>query len=61
MRTTINLGQDEVEAIVREHLMTKFKSVGTIDFEIGVYATGHPMYEITVPKFKQLTCEVEIK
>ncbi|MCT8138624.1 hypothetical protein H1D32_13260 [Anaerobacillus sp. CMMVII] len=60
MKMQVTLSPKEVEQIVKEHLFTKFKTVGEVKLEIGKQSRGYGYAEETVTVFKGATCEVEI-
>lgn len=60
MKAKVTLSAEEVEAIIREHLMKKCKTVGVIKIEVGKVLRGTQMQEYYDCAFKGISCEVDV-
>lgn len=55
----VKLTPEEVEDIIRLHLLTKFKDVGEIKLKVGMVGTGYYTGETTTPMFTGAITKVE--
>ena len=60
MKAQVVLNQAEVEAIVLEHLLKKFKVVNSVKIKVGEGWIGHGPNEMRTTIFKGAECEVEL-
>ena len=61
MKAQIVLNQQEVEEIVLEHLLKKFKVVNSVKIKVGEGWVGHGPNEMRTTIFKGIECDVEIE
>ena len=61
MNAKITLKESEIEQIILEHLLKKFKVVNSVKLNVGEEWRGHGPTESKVIVFKGAECEVEIE
>lgn len=61
MKATIKLSEKEVEKIILDHLLKKFKVVNTVKLRVGMVSQGYGPTESNEPGFKAAECEVVIE
>lgn len=59
MKISLTLPPSEVESIVRNHLLTKFKIVGDVKSVISTQHVGYGAQEHLAPVYSGIKCEVE--
>lgn len=59
MKATIKLSEKEVEKIILDHLLKKFKVVNSVELKVGTEYRGIGPGEIQTTVFKAAECEVE--
>ena len=59
MKIALTLAPTEVETIVRNHLLTKFKTVGDVESLISTQYVGYGTQERLAPVYSGIKCEVQ--